>query len=496
MLHLFRWFFARLFLPVSLFFIAAVLFIAAVPVVAEESLFFYASNSSVRVFNSAGEEQAVISIPEEYRAKRSIFVASQFHPEDPATVVSLEGGGKNENPSAHIFSASLGKLRTIDLGQLSRNTTVLAFDFDQSGLSDLATLSKGVVKIYYDPGVQEAAPYQFALPVSDASYFTPVLVAGEVLLAAFDPLGKTRRSAKRTKTTLKLFDLNGAPRGVLAKVSLAGQPLHLAGAKIMVPVKSSTTGNRIYALADLESVTRYGSYKADGDATAPGHYFTEESELQVAEGEEGRVEVYDVSGASQDLLAIIALDDTAFDGQVDCNGSSGDTTGLKSILQLLSKGGGDFENTLGLLEQYSQECAQVGAASRSSNSAALLGGGVFRAGSSAGAGGTAGADKYGCDAYRNPNDGPNGFLWKASDHDSGRLVILGNVWTERGVLVAPNGKVIESLRYTGPSNGRWFTMRGSRSPSGYPAGVVVKVFERYSGNTVCWKINNPNGRVD
>lgn len=93
---------------------------------------------------------------------------------------------------------------------------------------------------------------------------------------------------------------------------------------------------------------------------------------------------------------------------------------------------------------------------------------------------------------------PEGFLWKPSSDNDGKLVILlPKEWTGRAeqvqILNPAGNKVIETGRFTSIANGFRQHYRFNKSGGDYPDNAVVKV--RFSdGSTASIKIGESSGR--
>jgi hypothetical protein len=109
----------------------------------------------------------------------------------------------------------------------------------------------------------------------------------------------------------------------------------------------------------------------------------------------------------------------------------------------------------------------------------------------------AGTDRRGCHLYRSPRDGVNGFVWKPVSESDGRPVVLfpPSMNVEKVQAIYGNGKVIQTLRIVGRTNGYRVT---ARSSGGLPGSLFVRATVNLGSEKklVCYKIPNSRSRYD
>lgn len=103
-----------------------------------------------------------------------------------------------------------------------------------------------------------------------------------------------------------------------------------------------------------------------------------------------------------------------------------------------------------------------------------------------------------CDSIEDFSDGPNGRVWKPSDHD-GTAVFVRPVCDGRAksVSVIKDGRTLAELRYAGLANpdscGLREHWRHSKSPGSFPARSLVAV-KMNGGAIKCYQLNDTPGK--
>ena len=102
-----------------------------------------------------------------------------------------------------------------------------------------------------------------------------------------------------------------------------------------------------------------------------------------------------------------------------------------------------------------------------------------------------------CGTLRPAADGPEGFLWKASDIN-GLVVVLLPAELRRvfsSVRIMKYGEILAELTYGGKANGNRQHWRGTRPPGSYPDGSLI-VAQRAGLPAECWQIGRSAARND
>ncbi len=100
-----------------------------------------------------------------------------------------------------------------------------------------------------------------------------------------------------------------------------------------------------------------------------------------------------------------------------------------------------------------------------------------------------------CSAILPAHDGPNGFLWKASDVHGGTLaVVFPRTYKKfKSVSVMKDGITYSTLRFSGIANGNRQHWRSSKKASSFPNRSLVVAKRK---ETICWQIGQSNKRND
>lgn len=92
-------------------------------------------------------------------------------------------------------------------------------------------------------------------------------------------------------------------------------------------------------------------------------------------------------------------------------------------------------------------------------------------------------------------DGPGGFLWKPrGDHSNALVILLRDAYRQEfeDCVVRRSDGTVESMQFTGFSNGNRQTWRGSR-----PGGAYDGWLRCYEKRQTCtWRVRNPANRQD
>lgn len=101
----------------------------------------------------------------------------------------------------------------------------------------------------------------------------------------------------------------------------------------------------------------------------------------------------------------------------------------------------------------------------------------------------------GCKNTLNPRDGTDNFVWKLADR--GKAVFLAPAKFQsvfKKVEILSNGKVFDTFKYRHPftEHGRPYRMiyDGNHTLDKYPFNSVLR------GDSTCWILDNPHGRID
>ncbi|RMG43662.1 MAG: hypothetical protein D6719_03355 [Candidatus Dadabacteria bacterium] len=465
---------------------------------------YYYHAFKVHAFKSDGTHIGSVDLPQDYlSSKKPVVFAGKYLAGEPFSVASIKLPKKG-SATLYILGSS-GLAKTLTLSGVTRKFSLLAFDFDGNGLTDIAAVSKrGAATVFLNPGATLSIR-SLRVAKGRRNYYIPVVYGGQAAIASFKRRGR--------RVLVYVHNIAGAQLAKIAVGKLAGQPMYLTGAFVLLPQKFAKRGVKYsaYNIQTGESIAF--SVKPDR-ILSPGQ-FAAGSSLQIAEGKDRDISIVDiVSGAT---LSEITLEIPGVDQQDQTGGETVDPCDLNYLKGVLlqSFSIGDFDTFNSTIESMVFDCNYQPDFVGDLINDLLFGGG---GGGGNGGGndvpseyllrdatyspfGSKGASSTGCDKIKPGSDGQDGFLWKPVSESTGKLVVLlpSGFFASSVTIIRADGSKVKGGKgvESGIANGFRQHWRFSKPGRGYPNNVLVKAVQTYGGSgTVCWKIKRSAARND
>ena len=507
---------------------------------------YYFNNGGTEIYNADSDLLATIPIPANLRESDALLFAGKWLNEPSVASMTIEGPNNAKSGTVHILTQN-GLVTSFSIGAFSQHDTVIAFDFDNSGLTDLAIVNEsGSVVVHNDPGLQQGGTRTLSIPGDTTSFFAPTRdVSGTPMIAAFVPQSKRGRKSRRSRRkgakrlTLSIVNaLNGSVSSTATVKKMKGQPIPMAdGFLIPKNIKRNTSK---YNVID-QNGRRVANFKGRSEARFVSGLFRDGSGMQLLAAEGDFAEILDLSLRAASLGFVQfspSLGSGGLGGGLGGGTGGGNSGGgsnppatdaqIESLLDDLRSAVGSFNfgqieavlamltslNTtqaqqdhisnqignilnFGIQREFQIESVSTPVGNVVKNPILQLERGVPVSGD---AGGLT-KDKLGCEVYRNPNDGAEGFLYRNADHGGVVMLAPAGLYTDKqGFMLNPKtGKVITKMNNTGVANGGRVHFRASGVQTSYPRHIVFRIPIGFPGTPTtnyCWEVKNSYGRVD